>query len=194
MNHAYHSGHSKRRQRGPVLIAKTLKIFVLLLIVMGVFILLVKWFRHNGKEKPIQTDDMPTIAAAAAASTQDIALDDAPKTIQLTALDQSSAAATVTRAHELGVFTITILAQLPALDNATEAYEAWYIKPGLTDFFSLGELYPREDRAWGLVWSVTDALARADLREFDKILITREARDGNVAPSSNQQLQGTFEK
>ena len=194
MNHTYHSGHSRRTQRGPSMIASALKIFVLLVVVVGAFILLVKWFRHDGNEKPIKTDDMPAIATAAAAGAGDSVVTDAPQTVQLTGVNQNSSTATATKTHELGVYTLTMLAHLPVIDNATEAYEAWYIKPGLTDFFSLGEFYPREDGAWGLVWSVTDALARPDLGEFDKILVTREARDGNAAPSSNQQLQGTFTK
>ncbi|HCC83904.1 TPA: hypothetical protein DEP96_03580 [Candidatus Uhrbacteria bacterium] len=194
MNHIYRSSQGRRRQHGPSKIGGALKIFVLLVVVVGAFVLLVRWFRSEGKEKQFKTDDLPAIATAAAASEDNALVVDVPQTIQLTPIGGGSSTATVTKAHVAGVFTLTMLAQLPAIDNTTEAYEAWYIKPGLTDFFSLGDLYPREDGAWGLVWSVTDALARIDLGEFDKILVTREARDGNTAPSSNQQLQGTFAK
>ncbi len=192
MNHKYRGSSGRRLQHGPSKIGGALRVFVLLIVVVGLFVLLVRWFRHGANDKPIKTDDMPAIAAASAAGTDGVPVIVAPQTIELKAIGQSSSTATATRAHELGVYTLTLLAKLPAIDNATEAYEAWYIKPGLTDFFSLGEFYPREDGAWGLVWSVTDALARIDLEEFDKILVTREARDGNAAPSSNQQLQGEF--
>ncbi len=192
MNHMYRHHSSVGRQRqGSSWVGGAVKVLLVLLVFVGLFILLVRWFRHDGKKPVDKTDDSAGLAAVVTTPAAAAAVNE-PATISLQPVNGVAASATATRTHEAGAFTLTLLAQLPAIDNTTEAYEAWYIKPGLTDFFSLGDFYPREDGAWGLVWTVTDALARPDLGEFDKILITREARDGDPAPSTNQILQGEF--
>jgi hypothetical protein len=196
MNRLYRHASFHGRSRTPSKIGRVIKFGILFLLAVGVFVVLVFWFRQDAKEevdvdgstsKPVETTPDDGLFHAA-----DAAENNVPQVITLTQIGEGAQQATATKSHTGGLYSLSIVAQLNGVDAASEAYEAWYIKPGITDFFSLGEMFPREDGGFGLVWSVTDALARTDLGEFNKILITREARDGNTAPSTVQILQGEF--
>ncbi|MCH8049264.1 hypothetical protein IH979_00960, partial [Patescibacteria group bacterium] len=63
---------------------------------------------------------------------------------------------------------------------------------GVTEFFSTGEMFPRQDGKWGLVWETSLEEAHEDLLDFKKVIITREPRDGDSAPSSDHVLEGEF--
>lgn len=166
-----------------------LKVVILVALAVGVFMLAVRWFR--GDDVATANDELRT--------TNDAALDESSQfavrssQLLLTSVEGETGSATATRSHEYGAYTLSIVATLPAVDTATTAYEAWYVTPGITDFFSLGELYAREDGAWGLVWSQTDALVRYDIADFSRVIIIREPRDGNAAPSADHVVDGTFE-
>ncbi len=178
-----HSAPSSSRFGGVV------KVVVLLALAVGVFMFAVRWFR-GGEAVSDETLAMSDEALGQEDSSQPTAQS---SQLLLTPVDGETGSATATRSHEYGAYTLSIVATLPVVDMATTAYEAWYVTPGITDFFSLGELYAREDGAWGLVWSQTDALVRYDIADFNRVIIIREPRDGNAAPSAEHVLQGTFE-
>lgn len=157
----------------------------------GVFAVLVWWFRGDAAPEPV--DEVVIEDETAESATTLAAAVPLEQIITLTALSGEAAGGSATRSHVGGVFALTMVVDVPGVDSATTAYEAWFVKPGITDFFSLGELFAREDGKWGLVWQVSDALARPDILEFNRILVTREARDGNTAPSASQVLEGKFE-
>lgn len=113
-------------------------------------------------------------------------------TVQMQAVNGAAANGTAVRSHVGGVYAVSVVGTLPAIDSASTAYEVWYVKPGITDFFSLGELYPREDGKWGMVWTQTDALARHDIEDFARVIVMREPRNGDPAPSSDQVLTAEF--
>ncbi|MBI1908539.1 hypothetical protein HYS28_03985 [Candidatus Uhrbacteria bacterium] len=202
MNYMYRSSYSANRGgRGPSRFGAIARIAALVLLAVGIFVLAVWWFRRDasdaetaGAESPVEDGADATVAEDGNALPNGNALPfAAASTVALTARGGSGAAGTAMRTQESGAFRITIVADMPSIDSATTTYEAWYVKPGITDFFSLGELFPRDDGKWGLVWETTDALARTDILEFNRILVTREARDGNPAVSADQVLDGTFE-
>jgi len=91
------------------------------------------------------------------------------------------------------LFTHVIVADLPAIDLETTYYEGWLVIPGVVEFFSTGEMFTREDGKWGLVWEVKLADAPDDLLDYREVIITRELRDGNVAPSPEHVIEGQFE-
>lgn len=168
------------------------KSIALVVVAVGVFVLAVQWFRrddapHTDTDDTAATEGATTLSAAGTAAVQE------PTQAVLTAVDGSSSEGTVTRTHDAAAYTLTMVANLPAIDSATTSYEAWFVTPGITRFFSLGELYPREDGKWGLVWTQTQALVRTDIADFNRVIVIREPRDGNPAPSADHVLDGTFE-
>lgn len=168
------------------------KSIALIAVAVGMFVLAVRWFRDDDTPQTDADDgtataEATTLSAAVAAEAQE------PTQAVLVAVDGSSSDGTVTRTHDAAAYTLTMVANLPAIDSATTAYEAWFVTPGITQFFSLGELYPREDGKWGLVWTQTDALVRTDIADFHRVIVIREPRDGNPAPSADHVLDGAFE-
>ena len=93
---------------------------------------------------------------------------------------------------ENNVFTYVMVADLPLIDLETQYYEAWLVKPGVTEFFSTGEMFAREDGKFGLVWEQDLEKAKNDLFEFTRIVVTRESRDGDSAPSPAHVAEGEF--
>ncbi len=195
MNNLYRGTTSRRRPSSSGKVGAVVRGVLLVGIAVGIFVLAVCWFRRDAAEATPEE----AIAVAIEKITESpvallaVAEAPAPEVITLSALGGAAASGTATKTHASGVFAITAVVQLPAIDSAKMAYEVWFVKPGITDFFSLGELYPREDGAWGFTWQITDALARPDILDFHRLLITREERNGNPAPSANQVLHGEFE-
>ncbi|MFH1611620.1 MAG: anti-sigma factor [Patescibacteria group bacterium] len=112
--------------------------------------------------------------------------------IGLDAVDGSGSSGVARRESSGGLFTHVVIADLSPIETQYYFYEGWLVKPGITDFFSTGEMFAREDGKWGLVWEVQDELAPDDLLEFTQVVITLEPRDGNKAPSARHVLEGEF--
>lgn len=158
-------------------------------LVAGVCVLAIWWFRRDVSEPAVDaTADVEEAADTAVVVREAFAAAEVP----FIALSDAAVGGTVRRGYADGMYAITVVAHLPAIDSATQAYEAWFVTPGITDFFSLGELYPREDGAWGLVWEQREDLARSDIAAFNRIMLIREPRDGNPAPSADHVAQATF--
>lgn len=194
MSYMYRSSFANGGGRGGQKSSRWLgvaKIVGIVVLAVGLFAVLVWWFRKDAT--PEVALDTVEDASSEANEISLAAAGPLEQTVELTALMGQAASGSATRSDIGGVFSLTMVAELPIIDNATTAYEVWFVKPGITDFFTLGELFSREDGKWGLAWQVSDALARPDILEFNRVLVTREARDGNTAPSANQVLQGTFE-
>lgn len=194
MNYKYRSSFAHGGGRGGRVSSRWVgvaKIVGIVVLAVGVFAVLVWWFRKDAGpeiEVDARADEDVVLEAVSLAATVPF-----EQTVELGALMGQAASGSASRSHVGAVFSLTMVAELPAIDISTTAYEVWFVKPGITDFFTLGELFPREDGKWGLAWQVSDALARPDILEFNRVLVTREARDGDSAPSANQILQGTFE-
>ena len=90
------------------------------------------------------------------------------------------------------LFTHVIVAELPSIDLASHYYEGWLVKPGISEFFSTGEMFPRADGKFGLVWEKNVSEVTYDLDDYAKIVITLELRDGNNAPSPDHIMEGEF--
>lgn len=97
------------------------------------------------------------------------------------------------RGEEGAEFVHVIVAELPNIDTTREFYEGWLVKPGVTDFFSTGELEQRADGKWALVWKEKMKVVEHDIFDFNQVVVTREPRDGNASPSPVHVLKGKFE-
>lgn len=181
---------SSRARGAPSPIGKIVGRALAVVLALGVCAGALWWFRRAEPAVSADTGAAEEEAAATMmAATVAVAFD---ASVELAGVNGAAASGTATRSHVGGVYAMGLVANLPPIDSAKTAYEAWYVKPGITDFFSLGEVYPREDGKWGLAWTQTDALVRNDIEEFNRIIVIREPRDGNPAPSADQVLTGGF--
>ncbi len=113
--------------------------------------------------------------------------------IELTYLESGDGYSTTVKRDLIdGQFVLSALANLPFVDDATATYEIWLVKPGVTDFFSVGNMYRREDGRWGLVWKVDPQAYEKNVRDFTRVIVTREPRDGVTSPSTAHVMQGDF--
>jgi len=112
--------------------------------------------------------------------------------IELIAVDGSGSSGVARRGRSGELFTHVVVASMPAIDTEFYFYEGWFVKPGVVDFFSTGEMFPREDGKWGLVWEINDLNAPDDLDDFSQVVITLEPRDDNPAPAVHHVLEGEF--
>lgn len=92
------------------------------------------------------------------------------------------------------LFTHVVVADLPAIDPEVYFYEGWLVVPGVTDYFSTGAMFIREDGQWGLLWESKIDDAPNDLLDYAKVVITRELRDDDSAPSPDHVIEGVFEE
>lgn len=94
-----------------------------------------------------------------------------------------------TRGVENQVFYFSIKADLPTIDREKEFYEGWLIRQKPYDFISVGEMTTNNLGQFVLEW----AGDVNNLPYFSKVVITREAKDGNAAPSTIKAGEGIFE-
>lgn len=92
-----------------------------------------------------------------------------------------------TRGAENSILYFTIKVSLPVIDRETEFYEVWLMRQVPFDFISVGEMTTNDSGEFVLEW----AGEAADRFQFNKVVITREAKDGNSAPA-NKVAEGAF--
>lgn len=102
-------------------------------------------------------------------------------------LSDSAEVGVATRGVENSILYFTIRASLPAIDRETEFYEVWLMRQVPFDFISVGEMVTNDLGEFVLEW----AGEAADWLQFNKAVITREAKDGNSAPA-NKVAEGIF--
>lgn len=187
MSNVYRTFSSQRASRTPSRVWSFVKMGAGLVVIAVLCVGAIWWFRRDvsdAVEEAIATSDAALLAVA-----EDPFAD---AEAAFVAINGQTASGVARRSHEYGAFAISVVADLPAIDQGSQAYEAWFVTPGITDFFSLGELYPREDGKWGLLWEQREDLARNDIGAFNRIIVIREPRDGNPAPSPDQVMQAEF--
>lgn len=97
------------------------------------------------------------------------------------------------RGTEDGTFVHVMVADIPAIDPAIHYYEGWLVKPGITEYFSTGSLFAREDGKFGLIYEVSLDDAPEDIFDYSRVVVTRELFDGDSSPSPAHIAEGEFE-
>ena len=161
------------------------------LIVLGVALVLI--FRSGGDDapEPTITTDGNTQATTTTFETDGLSDGDL-QSIELDSLVGAQYGGTARRGIEADTFTHVVVADLPGIELSTHFYEGWLVKPGVTEFFSTGELFPRADGKWGLVWESVLSEAPSDIEDFTRVVITKEIRDDDPSPSVEHVLEGAF--
>jgi len=91
------------------------------------------------------------------------------------------------RSLEKGILYHTVKVSLPEINRETEFYEGWLVRQSPYDFFSTGEMTTNSAGEFVLEW----AGEHKDVIYYDRVVITREAKDGNSAPSAHV-AEGSF--
>lgn len=98
------------------------------------------------------------------------------------------------RGTEDAKFVHAMVLDLPAIDPAIHYYEGWLVKPGITEYFSTGSLFAREDGKFGLIYEVPLEEAPEDILDYARVVVTRELFDGDLSPSPAHIAEGEFLK
>lgn len=173
--------HRKSIQKKPFSISIYVILFVLVVVVVGYFFL--------RKDAPAEVFAEPT----------DVVEEKTTATMMIPPLNQlilrnedGSVSATVKRDSLDGLFSLSIVADLPSPESRSVYYEAWLVKPGVVEHFSVGELFARADGKWGLLYELREDKTRIVPMEYTRLIITKEERDGNPSPSAEHILEGQF--
>ncbi len=94
-----------------------------------------------------------------------------------------------TREAKNGTYTLSIHAQPPSIDRASEAYEVWLLRRRPFAFTRLGEMVTDEAGVFVLDWTSDDPAL--DVGSYPTVVVTREAKDGNPDPGTHV-LTGNF--
>jgi len=90
-----------------------------------------------------------------------------------------------------GIFSHVIVADLPDINLDEFVYEGWLVRPGLSEFFSTGELFKRADGKWGLVWEIREDESKVEVQDYSRVIVTLESKDGDGNPEEHI-LEGQF--
>jgi hypothetical protein len=100
----------------------------------------------------------------------------------LVSLSSSLETGIATRGVEDKIFYFTSKASLPPINRETEFYEVWLVRQSPYDFFSVGEMVTNETGEFVLEWVGT----HNDTWSYNRVVVTREAKDNDLAP--NEQI------
>ncbi|MDA1024597.1 MAG: hypothetical protein O3B96_01365, partial [bacterium] len=159
---------------------KSKGIFVLvLLLIAGI------WFFTRSEKAPQEiTDSEPTETVFEQAdedmNPQQISnFDESPVFFKNTELE----AGFIRRGIENDRYVIVSVLDLPAINQDVHFYELWLVKPGITDYFSLGVLERRSDEKWAMIYEDDDGLYDFESIEgYSEVIVTRELLRGDDLP------------
>jgi hypothetical protein len=89
-------------------------------------------------------------------------------------------------------YKVAILVDLPPHEDQYFAYEAWMVRPGVMEYFSLGEFVKRADGKYGLIHESIFPNIVDEIQAYTRLIVTREPRDGNRDPSPIHVAEANF--
>lgn len=186
----YKNSSFRSRRRGPAIgtIAAT---GGAVLFLFGLFAYGIWWFRFAPKDEPVAAEpdsiaDVLTpspVSAAVIASTAGNARD-----AKLRDVSGGSASGTASRENDDGQFLLKMKASFAEIDREATFYEGWIVRQVPYDYISVGAFVTNDDGEWVLEW----AGAEGKYDAYSRVIVTREAKDGNPDPAAHI-LEGEFE-
>lgn len=98
----------------------------------------------------------------------------------------------IRRTVQDGIFRAGSVAELPSHDDNYFYYEAWFVLPGVTDYFSAGSFERRADGLYGLRFESEVESLPARYVEYSRVIITREPVNGDEFPSPAHIAEANF--
>ncbi|RMD51704.1 hypothetical protein D6827_01640 [Candidatus Parcubacteria bacterium] len=97
---------------------------------------------------------------------------------------------TAERKIENEIFYYSVSANLPVIDSEKNKYTVWLVKPGITDYFAVGDMVLLENGSWQIEWEKSLS-EKNDLWDYNKTIITLQSVNDD-GPSSKHILTGEF--
>lgn len=182
------SFHGRRRGSSFGTIATT---SVIVLVLIGLFVYGIWWFRFRVKEVPMATtpDSITNVLTASPVSSAIIAASTRTASeAKLHDVTGGSSSATITRETDDGQFYLKLKATFPEIDREKFFYETWIIRQVPYDYISVGDVVTNDEGEWVLEWIGVEKKYDA----YTRVIVTLEAKDENPDPSGHV-LEGEFE-
>lgn len=98
----------------------------------------------------------------------------------------------LTRTFEDHGYTLNALAHLPAIDQATEQYDIWVIREGLSDVQYAGTLEGRADGTWAKTFRVAPETGYREPARYTTVKIWRAPRGTPEIPTGQQYVSASL--
>lgn len=107
--------------------------------------------------------------------------------------DSQLEAGFIRRGFEDDVYIVVSVLDLPAVNPEVHFYELWLVKPGITDYFSLGALEGRADGKWAIIFEDDDGLYDFEpISGYSEVIVTRELQTGDDLPDPFHIAEASF--
>ncbi|MFA6131768.1 MAG: hypothetical protein WC702_01705 [Patescibacteria group bacterium] len=178
----YYHSHQKNKSRFRLPL-QIIGMGILTLIISGVGLFYLRTSQKNNAAKNNTSEIVAESGEVVAAPIVVLA----KQTTVVKSLSSNLEVGAAERGIEKGILYHTIKVSLPEINRETEFYEGWLVRQAPYDFFSTGEMVTDDDGDFVLEW----AGEHSDIVSYDRVIITREARDDIAAPSE-QVAEGVF--
>lgn len=162
--------------------------FVMAVVIVILLVILIKPGSDSEEVKDLSSETSIEIDEAVEVVPEPIAFEE----IDIFHNDTRLVAGFARRGTESGSFTHVMVVDVPAIDPAIHYYEGWLVEPGVTEFFSTGALFAREDGKFGLIYEVSLEDAPNDIFDYTRVVVTRELFDSDDGPSPAHIAEGEF--
>jgi len=174
----YHHQKSKSKNFNSLLQIVGLGFITLVIFILG--------FRHlRGEEKKAGGEEMIEVVSGnqvATNSSGSVSIENlSSQEAVIKSLASGLEIGSAVRSFEKGILYHTMTVSLPEINRETEFYEGWLVRQTPYDFFSTGEMVTNSAGEFVLEW----AGEHKDIISYDRVVITREARDDNDAPAEH---------
>jgi len=112
--------------------------------------------------------------------------------VELVYPENGAPAGIARRGEEDGHYVLVVVGDLPTINREVHFYEGWLVTPGITDYFSVGELFSRDDGKWALVFEEDPLMPIDEIDTFTRVVITREIIGEGGDPSPYHMAEACF--
>ena len=181
--------HGRRRSSG--FSGTVVVIGLAFIVIAGLFAYGIWWFRFRDKTVPEPTaaSTIENVLSPTSVSMADLASTTSGASHDAILRDVSGGSGSGTGFRDTvdGQFVVRLKLSLPEIDRERDAYEGWLVRQLPYGYFSIGEVVTNDDGEWVLEWTG----APGEFDGYTRVVVTREAKDGNPDPSGHV-LGGEF--
>lgn len=163
---------------------------LLVLVLFGVFILSVRWFRSSPAEEDELVSSIVDVMKPDPISQAVIegAIDTQSREAIMRWMATGDTVGTAVRGEKDDGYYLELTMQLPEIDREVHYYQVWLLRRLPYDFFSLGEMVTDEEGKFVLEWEPKE---KEDYFDYTEIIITRNQYQGSSDPEV-QVAKGEF--
>ncbi len=181
-------GQQKKKLR----LGSTLGTVLIVLVLFGVFVLAVTWFRSEPPQEEAEVDSIVNILTPDPISQAIIngAIDTEAREAVLRWVSTGEELGKAERGDKDGQYYLEINTLLPDIDREIHYYQVWMVRKIPYDFFSAGQMLTNDDGEFVLEWDAPD---NEDYFAYTDLVITVNQFEGSADPGEHL-VEGTFGK